>query len=354
MPNKPPTLWTVTLARKREPLSRRPVIQGDSVYVCQGYREEGFYESRLMRIGLESGCVAWERHVSHVAGAPVLDDSGVIYWACWDGRILSYSPGGDLLWESEATRHNMCDPVLVGSDELVSCERAGQAAYVQVLNRATGLPRWRVNLNETHGCRPNNFTVAPDHIVILVTYGAFETREEAVIGVRIADGSLAWRHVLPDFAVSPFMWKGAAHITCEGSMHARDPATGEVIASLDARSAPPLIHHGRATMFFKEGDTQMVATYEDGSPECWARKAWQQPVPEAVAATPTLVGGALAVLTEKGLVVLLDPATGEQVGKFVNRRGGKNVGGLAHEGGRLCIAHGRDVICYAVTASAWA
>ncbi len=101
-------------------------------------------------------------------------------------------------------------------------------------------------------------------------------------------------------------------------------------------------------MIFADEDAHFVAAYDNGGEECWARLAWQQSMPGAVGATPVEVGSALAVLTEEGLVMLLDQATGELRGRIVNHRGGKDVGGLAYETGKLCVAHGRHVTCYAM------
>jgi outer membrane protein assembly factor BamB len=349
MPKKPPTLWSVTLAGKQEARSRRPVVHGDSVYVSQGYRKGDFYESRLLRVHLESGAVLWERQVAHVAGSPVVGENGVIYWSRWDGSVLAFSADGTLIWETPITRRNMRDPALLDADTLLACEWAGRSEHVQLVDRATGHAHWRVNLEKTLGCRPNDFVVCQGHVALAVTYGSFETRQEALIGLKLTDGVLAWRQPLPGLAVSPFVWKGAVHVTCEGRIEVRDPVTGKMLDSIESRTAPPLVQGDGLVMYFDDGENHFVASYKDGGPEHWAVQAWRQSVPESVVATPTLVGDALAVVTEKGSVLTLDAATGVLRGSFVHQRAKSGTGGIAFQGGKLCIAHGRLVTCYALS-----
>lgn len=351
MSKKPKTLWSWTLTGKQECVSRRPLLSGNSVYFSQTYRKADFYESRLVRVDRDTGAELWEQLAPHVAGTPVVGHDGTIFWSRWDGIVLALSPTGELLWESSATHRNLRDPILAGG-ALVVCECMGQSERVRSLEPGTGQTLWCVNLCDEFGFNPSDFVVGQHNIVVLADRGTFDEREHSLFALRIKDGALAWRkHFTAGvFPGSPFLWSGAVNLACDGTIQEIDPETGDTVGAIETpgrigMGGRPLAQATRLITTLNSEEMHFVAVYDDGDPPRWA---WQQPVPEPVAALPEPMGSTLGLLGERGLVSVLDSSSGELRGQFVHARNRDGAGGLAYHDGRLCVAHGRRVACYAV------
>lgn len=276
-----------------------PVLAGDRLYV-------GANDGTLTALEAASGRTLW--HVTtdgEVRGAPAVDPAtGRVFMASADGSARAFDPEGVELWRADLGSPTYATPLLVG--ERLFCPTG--AGAIVALAAADGTVLWRCT---EPGYAIETAPVASDDALYAGSWDRY------VYCLGRADGTLRWRvpsagsdreaaaryYSPADCSPAPagdrlFVTDRAYRLTV------LDAATGVRLADEDNCAAVAASADGQA-VYVRHTDGRVSRRNADGS------VVWTAQAPTGVLPTPpVIVGGRVYVVSNTGILSILDEATG--------------------------------------------
>jgi outer membrane protein assembly factor BamB len=325
----PTALWKTSL-RKTGKMGRglyqfgAPVVAGDQIFV--GSASGGVYA-----VQTANGKVTWTFATEGPVFAPVrvigekiyaVDSKGVVY--------AMQTSDGEELWRVDIGVESMATPLVQGNRLYVATMRGELLA----IDAETGAMLWRTPGRlatarfEVRGASDPVY-IAP-HIVVGYADGR-------VVAHSPANGSIAWerritpRHaILHDVDTTPYPFDGRILVgSSGGGLSALERRQGRFQWRNDFATSNDLFLHGDR-LYVAGGGTLYALDPKTGTPH------WQTPFDdESGLATPIIVNGRLITVSTNHVLYLLEPSTGEVLGK--RHLGTGTYGRLAANGDRLYV-----------------
>jgi outer membrane protein assembly factor BamB len=218
---------------------------------------------------------------------------------------LDLQTGKELWRVSREERPSWTTPLVMTHDGTATVV-AVSALFARGHDLRTGRERWRIA--DPDGQVKVSTPVAAGGLVIVT--GGWPSAARPVMAVRVADGSVAWRHDRGSpYTTTPLVYDGLAYVlTDNGILSAYDVATGarayqtRLSARAGSFSASPVAAAGR--IYFASEDGQVIVVRAGRKFEVLATNDMD----EVCMATPALSGDLLLVRTKTHLYALRNGA----------------------------------------------
>jgi outer membrane protein assembly factor BamB len=277
-----------------------PAVAGGKVYLTG--TTDGGQACHVLAFDAATGKLLWDKEVfrqvptrkermnSFATPTPVADGDGV-YAVFGQGGIAAVSAAGEVRWTytkvSHYSQHGLgASPVVTknllvmpfdgsspGPDKKIGWQTPWEEAYILALDTKTGAEVWRAKRGKSR--------------IAHATPVVFTLGGKAVLISNAGD-------VLQAF----------------------DPSTGDRLWSVPSEGeglVPSVVIAGK-TLYATPGwpkQTLRAWTWDGDDPATAPRLVWQQPRDVPMLPTPVFVNGHLFYVTEKGIALCLDPATGK-------------------------------------------
>lgn len=323
----PKTEWRATL-RKSANLGRglyqfgAPMLRDDTLYV-------GSAKGGLFAIAT-TGKSRWHYDTTGPVFAPVAVYGNLVYAADAEGTVYAvHRDDGREEWRLELDAEIMAQPLATEATLFVVTMRGELIA----IHRDSGAVRWR-----TPGrLVATSFSVkgASDPVAVgeLIVVGHADGR---VTAYRQSNGDIAWEErvagrnaVLQDVDTKPLVVDGRLYIAAAGrGLMALEPSTGKTLWRSKLGSPNNLLLANNILYVAGQGNVYAVDPKTGG-------RHWESQLPESEVAAPVLVNGKLITISTQDRLYVLDPATGQLLGK--RHLGSGTYGDLAVDGNLVYV-----------------
>lgn len=337
--------WAYALKGKRNISARQPAQQNDQIFGVFHYQKGGFYESLLCCMSASSGVERWQFTVSHILNAPAVDGEGNVYLSCFNGRVYCLDgASGQVHWQTPTTGKNVNVPVLDHQGRLVVPDLGSQMSQIRCFDTASGRLLWQTPTGG-HTYAP----IISDGCVVYST-GMGKGGGGVLSCVSLRNGEVLWQISSEHYMFHPVIQGGVIYIGSRGALRAYDLRESHLLATLSLPkditvNAKLLLHNN--TLYFGDEDGLCYAVEITTSPSIQFHPYWQYQTADEVAAQPVSVQDTVAFLSKDGSMHFVEAQSGILT-KQVKLKTKNDIGGMHYCNHRLCVAHGRELLCYDV------
>lgn len=338
-----------------------PVAVGGKIYLTTAVPDGGGYSLRVLGMSAKTGEIEWNNEVfkqdskapnihkknSHASPTPVFEDGMLYVHFGHMGTACLNAKDGTKVWAKQELKYNPVhgnggSPIIVGNHLIFSTDGTDKQAVV-ALDKTSGKVVWQTPRENKTGANPFSFSTP-----LLINAAGKDQLISAGSGVVMAldpkTGKEFWRvtygsgySVVP----KPVFANGLVYV-CTGyntpNLIAIKPdGTGDVTKSHVAFTVKKNVPHNPSPLVV--GDALYMVS-DSGMLSCLDAKTgaerWTERVEKAYSSSPLYAGGLIYLLDEAGTTTVFKPgAAYEEVAK--NKLGEKTQASCAVDGGAMLL-----------------